>query len=165
MSLKILGIDPGYARLGWCVISQNDEIKYLDGGCILTNKNDHKMIRYKQIYDNICNIIKTYKINVLGIEDLYFSINTKTALNVAESRGIIYLCSAQNNLKVIEISPNKVKSMITGYGHSTKEQIEFMVKNQIKFNSKVKYDDYFDAIAVALATSYLYEFDNKVKIS
>ena len=102
----------------------------------------------------------------MGVEKLFFGKNSTTAIAVAQARGIVLLCAAQNNLDVIEITPNEVKQSITGYGGATKEQVIYMVTKILNLNEPPKPDDAADAVALALcharsASSLLYRGDSE----
>lgn len=150
---RILGIDPGYDRLGICVLEKesNNDYKVIFSTCLESN-------RKKEIYERIFlfnkeleKIIAKYSPTELAIEKLFFTSNQKTVMGVSEARGaIIYL--AQNlGLKIYEYTPLQIKIALTGYGKADKNQVYSMLKNilKLKDNSQKKLDDEHDAIAVA----------------
>lgn len=150
----ILGIDPGYERLGIAVIEKvakrKDAIVFSD--CYQTDKTLPHPNRLLHISNRCRDIIDQYAPVVLGIETLFFSGNKKTALAVSEVRGVILALAAEKNLEILEFTPGEIKMAITGYGKASKEQVTSMVQTLLSFKKKA-YDDEFDAIAVALTTS------------
>lgn len=148
--MKVLGIDPGLAQVGWAILEKNSTINLIDYGCIKTNKTLAFCLRIEKIYQNIVNLINTHKPDTLAIEDLYFAKNVKTALIVAQVMGVIKLAGIKSNLKVVEYTPLNIKITITGYGKADKKQIEYMTSKLLSLKKKVKPDHAADATAVAL---------------
>jgi crossover junction endodeoxyribonuclease RuvC len=153
----ILGIDPGYDRMGVCVLEKvsNNENKILFSVCLESNKKDDLNERIYQIGKELEKIILKYKIEELAIEKLFFTTNQKTAMGVAESRGaVIFLCK-NLKVKIFEYTPLQIKSALTGYGKADKNQVYFMLNKILKLEQKLKkqYDDEYDAIAVAYTHS------------
>jgi len=150
----ILGIDPGFGRVGFGVIEKikNGEWKALDYGCIETSPKKTFSDRLLDIYEAIGFLIKKYKPVVVGVEKLYFARNVTTAIEVAQARGVILLCAVQAGLQVDEFTPQQVKQSITGYGKAEKQQMQKMVAMILKIKGKIKSDDAADALAVALCT-------------
>src|SRR3989344_4777587 len=148
---RILGIDPGYGRLGIAVIENergNQKLVYSE--CFETSNNLPHEERLALIGDRVKFVIKKFKPNKLGLETLLFSKNVKTALQVAEARGVILAESARKNIEVVEFNPNSIKMAVTGYGKSDKKQIMDMLHKILKINKIIKHDDEYDAIAVAI---------------
>ncbi len=153
--MKILGIDPGIGRCGWAVLeTQNTKLNLLNCGCIETKTNGEIAQRLKVLFENLNEIIKKYKPEILAIEDLFFNKNAKTNLMVGEARGIILLTAALNNIPVISYTPLQVKIALTGYGRAEKSQVGFMVKNILKLEKLPKPDDTVDAIAIAITQGF-----------
>lgn len=145
-----LGIDPGFARCGYAFIeSENSIYKIIDSGLIETFQKTEYNQRLKKIYEELNNLIEKHKPDNAAIEELFFSKNTKTALKVAEARGIIILALTVNNIDFKEYKPKEVKSQITGNGNANKDAVIRMVN--LFTNSKIKQDDTADAVAIALA--------------
>lgn len=145
-----LGIDPGFARCGYAFIeSKNSIYKIVDCGLIETFQNTEYNQRLKKIYEELNNLIIKYKPNNAAIEELFFSKNLKTAIKVAEARGIIILALTINNIDFKEYKPKEVKSQITGNGNADKESVIKMVN--LFTGSKIIQDDTADAVAIALA--------------
>ncbi len=150
--MKILAIDPGYERLGVCVLEKNknqkEKLLYSD-----TFKTDAKLEFTQRLFligQELERIIEEYKPKALSIEKLFFNTNQKTATNVSETRGaVIYIC-LKNKMKVFQYTPLEIKTAITGYGRSEKKQVLFMLKQLIEIKKEIKYDDEYDAIACGL---------------
>ncbi|MEN8253708.1 MAG: crossover junction endodeoxyribonuclease RuvC [Patescibacteria group bacterium] len=151
----ILGIDPGYDRVGYCLAQiLNSKLEILDFGCIQTNKQNSLTQRYQETSKNLNKIIKKYKPNILAIETVLFSVNKKTAMRVAEAKGVITQICLTNNLEIFEYNPNQIKLAITGNGKADKKAVEKMLKLELKLPNKKTLDDAMDAIAIA-QTHYL----------
>ena len=126
--MKTLGIDPGFARCGYAFIeSKNSVYKIVDCGLIETFQNMEYNQRLKKIYEELNNLIVKYKPENAAIEELFFSKNSKTALKVAEARGIIILALTINNIDFKEYKPKEVKSQITGNGNANKDAVIKMI--------------------------------------
>lgn len=153
-TLKILGIDPGYDRLGLAVVEKSTSgLTLLFSDCLQTNKKSDLSSRFLFLGKEIEKIIRKEKPDVAALETLYFSVNQKTAGKVAEVRGMItYLC-AELGLPVFEYNPMQVKSCVVGWGGAGKKQVIELVKKQITVPDSVKIDDEYDAIAIALTHS------------
>lgn len=154
MSIKILAIDPGYERVGIAVIekassnSGDEELIYSD--CFKTSAKLPFLERLRLIGEEVERIIKKYKPTAFAIEKLFFNTNQKTATMVSEVRGAFIYIALKNKLKVFEYTPLQIKVAVCGDGHGDKEQVIAMVKNLIKIEKQIKYDDEYDAIAVGL---------------
>lgn len=148
----ILGIDPGFGRMGYGVIEKlkTGEWRALDFGCIDTSPKKTFVARLQEVYDGVDFIIKKYHPSVVGVEKLYFARNVTTAIEVAQARGVILLCAAQAGLQIDEYTPQQVKQAITGYGKAEKVQMQKMVAIILGIKGKIKSDDAADALAVAL---------------
>lgn len=148
---RILGIDPGYGRLGIAIIeSVNKKPKLIHSECFETSAKLEHPKRLGLVLKKIKEIIKKFKPNKLAIETLIFSKNVKTALKVAEVRGAIIAEAVNKRVKIFEYHPNSIKIAVTGYGKSDKKQIIFMLEKILGLKKKFKHDDEYDAIAVAL---------------
>lgn len=154
--MKILGIDPGYERLGVAIVEKaegvgsNKEI-LLYSECFKTSAKLPMHERLYLIGQKVDGIIKQYKPDSLAIETLFFTNNQKTALNVSEVRGVIIYESKRNGLEISEHTPNQIKSAITGYGKSDKTSMMKIIPMLVKIPAgKISQDDEYDAIAVAL---------------
>lgn len=154
----IMGIDPGFARVGWAVITEkNSTVTPIAFGCIETQKEKKSEIRLAEIYDRLTMLMKKHQPEALAVEDLFFSTNAKTAIAVGESRGVILLATARANVPVISYSPLTVKRAITGDGKADKKQIEHMVMLTLRLKQAPKPDDTVDALAIAMTHAYSYK--------
>ena len=146
----ILGIDPGYDRMGYGIIKKElNNWKVLHYGCVQTSKKQTHLERLKQISDELKKIIEEFKPIAVGVEELFFVKNAKTAIKVGEARGVILLTCAQFCLPVFEFTPMQVKQLISGYGGANKEQIQKMVGLTFGIKTKITPDDAADALAIA----------------
>ncbi len=151
----ILGIDPGYAIVGYGVIEyKNMRFRTLAYGAITTPAHTTPEDRIKVIYDELDTLIKMYKPDCMAIEELFFNTNQKTAILVAEARGVMLLCAVNNGLKVYEYTPLQVKQAVVGYGRAEKKQVIAMVVNFLNLEKKPKLDDTADALAIAVCHAH-----------
>lgn len=149
--MRILSADPGYDRLGVAVIekgSGKEELVHSD--CVLTNNKDDLKERLLDMGEKFEALIHEFEPEGVAIETLYFNLNQKTAIAVAESRGILLYLAAKHKLPVFEYTPQQIKVAVTGYGKSTKKQVAEMVERLVSVEKKIQYDDEYDAIAVGL---------------
>lgn len=151
----ILGIDPGYAIIGYGIIDYNaNRFSVVEYGAVTTNANTKFTSRLDKIYAELNDIILRYKPDVISIEKLYFNTNTTTAIDVAQARGVILLAATHNNVPVFEYTPLQVKSAVTGYGRAEKKQVMDMVTNILRLDKIPKPDDTADALAIAVCHAH-----------
>ncbi|PIU77857.1 MAG: crossover junction endodeoxyribonuclease RuvC [Candidatus Moranbacteria bacterium CG_4_10_14_3_um_filter_44_15] len=149
--MKILGIDPGTAITGWAVVEEKKgEPRLIACGCINTSKLKSDADRLVEIGEDIATLIKKHKPREVAVEDLFFFKNLKTAITVAQSRGVILYKIKKNKLPLFSYTPLQVKQALTGYGRADKRQIQIMVKNVLKLKNTLKPDDAADATAIAI---------------
>ncbi len=149
--MRILGIDPGLAIVGYCIVEyKNDESTLISSGSIQTGKNKTDSGRLLEIETDMQTVIDKYKPEVASIEKLFYFKNQKTVIPVAEARGVILSVLEKNKLPISEFTPIEVKQIITGYGRATKEDVAKVVAMSIKYNKLPKLDDTLDSIAIAL---------------
>jgi len=149
---RILGIDPGYGRVGVGIIEgSRDTWKILHYECIETNPKASFIERLSDIEVQLRAIVQKYVPTHAAVEQLFFSKNTTTALKVSEARGAICLLLHQQGLPIIEIGPGEVKQYITGYGNANKSQVQTMVAMSLGLKNKKIQDDAADALAIALS--------------
>lgn len=156
---RILGIDPGYDRLGVSILTGTaSRPEYLFSTCVVTNRNKEFADRLLQISRELQNIIQIWQPDTLSIEDIFIVNNQKTAVKVAEARGVCLLLARSLGLKIEEYTPLQVKSTLTGYGKSDKNQVGFMVQKILKlddvFLKDRHHDDELDALALALTSLF-----------
>jgi len=158
--VRILGIDPGIGRTGWAIVDfDKNTPKAIAYGCIETTINGEMPARLLAIKQELERIIASHNPQALGIEDLFFANNAKTAFAVGQARGVVLLLAAEHNLSVGIYTPLQVKSAITGYGKAEKAQVGKMVKVLLHLEAVPKPDDTADALAIALT----YAFSSKMK--
>lgn len=155
----ILGIDPGFARLGWAVIKDSGKLTALNYGCIETSARDEHAGRLLEISQRLGEIIKKYKPDIAGTEKLFFSKNVKTAMQVGEARGAILLTLARAGIKPLEFTPGEVKQAAAGWGSADKGQIQRMVKTILGLAEIPRPDDAADALAIAICAASIKKFD------
>ena len=149
--MRILGIDPGYERLGIAVLEKKSgKERVLFSACFKTSPKLEFPERLNLVGEEIERIIQKYKPEVLAIETLFLNTNQKTAMRVAEVRGVALNEAVKRNLKVFEASPPQIKVAIAGYGRADKQQIKKMVKMLVNIEVGRESDDELDAIAIAL---------------
>lgn len=149
--MVILGIDPGIAIVGFGLInSERGNFSVIDYGVIRTPKEESVPVRLRLIADALTELIEKYKPECIAVEELFFTNNQKTAIVVAEARGVILLTSIDKCGRLYEYTPLQIKQAITGYGRADKLQIQTMVKVLLKLKTIPKPDDAADALAVAL---------------
>lgn len=150
-SNTILGIDPGYGRMGIAVIEsekRNPTLVYSE--CFETDSKLPHSKRLLALGERLAEVIKKYNPGKIAVETLLWSKNKKTALQVAEARGVILFEAAKHGALICEYNPNQIKLAVTGYGKSDKKQIINMVSKLVKLKPRARHDDEYDAIAVAL---------------
>ncbi|MDD5318955.1 MAG: crossover junction endodeoxyribonuclease RuvC [Candidatus Pacebacteria bacterium] len=151
--MKILAIDPGYERLGIAILEKNKsdkKEKLLYSDCFKTSAKIPFCERLVLIGDQIEKIIEIYKPAALSIETLFITNNQKTAMHVAEARGVIIYEASRAGLSVSEYTPLQVKLATTGHGSGDKKQIIKMLPNLISLNKEIRHDDEYDAIALGI---------------
>ncbi|MDO8564584.1 MAG: crossover junction endodeoxyribonuclease RuvC [bacterium] len=150
--MRILAIDPGYERLGIAVLEKKlrgkEEVVF--SSCLRTSKEEEHSKRLEAIGKGVADVIAKYKPEVLAIEKLFLVTNHKTAMAVAEARGVILHEAAKRNMPVREFTPLQVKIAVTGYGRSDKTQVTAMVERLIQLPAGKRLDDEYDAIAIGL---------------
>ena len=153
--MKILGIDPGFERVGIAILEKqlHQKEKLIFSECFKTSAKLEFSERLKLIGEKINTIIKKYQPEVLAIETLFLNTNQKTVMRVAEARGVIIYEAQIAGLKIFEASPPQIKIATTGYGRADKKQINKMVKILIPVDKSKESDDELDAIAIALTAS------------
>jgi crossover junction endodeoxyribonuclease RuvC len=149
--MKILGIDPGTATTGWAVIAENKgNFEIQSHGCINTSKHKSDCDRLVEIAMDVEEIIRKYKPDEAAVENLFFFKNLKTAITVAQARGVLLYKLKKLGLAVHEYTPLQVKQALTGYGRAEKNQIQQMVKSILKLKCIPRPDDAADAAAIAI---------------
>lgn len=152
--MKILGIDPGMAIVGYGIIEAEDNnIILTASGSIQTDKNLSDSKRLLEIYNDLTTIVEKYNPDCASVEELFFFKNQKTVIPVAEARGVIITVLEKFNIPTFSYTPMVVKQVLTGYGRAEKKEVEQMVKIALNSDKLPKLDDTVDAIAIAICHS------------
>ena len=149
--MKIIGIDPGMAIVGYGIIDTgNNKPELITSGSIQTNKDLPDSKRLAEIFNDLSSIIEKYKPDCASVENLFFFKNQKTVIPVAEARGVILTVLEKYDIPSFSYTPMEVKQVMTGYGRAEKKEVEQMVKIALETDTLPKLDDTVDAIAIAL---------------
>lgn len=153
--MRILGIDPGIATVGYGVIDyENEKFSTVATGAIVTPSGLDLERRLSIVYDDMCELIDTYKPSEFSIEELFFNTNITTGIAVAEARGVILLAASKKNLIIAEYTPLQVKQSVVGYGRAEKKQVQEMVRLILGLKKIPKPDDAADALALAICHAH-----------
>jgi crossover junction endodeoxyribonuclease RuvC len=153
--MRILGIDPGYAIVGYGVIDyQNTRFSVVDYGAILTDAGTPFNERLEQIYDETCALMQRWKPQAMAIEKLFYNTNAKTVIDVGQARGALILAAQKNALEIAEYTPLQVKQSVVGYGRAEKKQVQEMTKLILNLPKIPKPDDTADALAIAICHAH-----------
>ncbi|EFI42238.1 MULTISPECIES: crossover junction endodeoxyribonuclease RuvC [Peptoniphilus] len=161
----ILGIDPGFAIVGYGIIEVvGNKYKVLDYGAITTDSKMSFPLRLEKIYLKLEDLVKKYKPDDIAFEELFFNKNAKTAMAVSHARGVMILCGKLNHKELFEYTPLQIKQAIAGYGRAEKKQIQEMVKFILKLKETPKPDDVADALAVAITHASSLKFKDMFRM-
>ena len=161
--MRILGIDPGFAITGYSIIDYIGNKFYLrTSGAILTEAKTSFPLRLEKINKELSEIIENYNPDAMSIEELFFNNNAKTAINVAQARGVILVTARMHNLDIFEYTPLQVKQAVTGYGRADKIQVQRMVKMILNEEKLPKLDDVTDSMAMAICHAHSEKFSEKL---
>ncbi len=153
--MRILGIDPGYAILGWGLIDvKGNRFSVVDYGSILTEAKQDMPSRLQALYRGLSGLIEKYEPDEASIEELFFNNNAKTAILVGEARGVAVLACADGGLPINEYTPLQIKQALVGYGRAEKKQVQYMVKTLLNLDCVPKPDDTADALAAAICHAH-----------
>ena len=151
----ILGIDPGIAIVGYGVLEYTKgKFRTIAMGSIETPAGVDVEERLRMVYDDMCEILDTYRPDEMAIEELFFNTNQKTAIAVAEARGVILLSAVQRGVPISEYTPLQVKQSVVGYGRAEKKQVIALVKMILGMENGPKLDDTADALALAICHAH-----------
>lgn len=155
--MKIIGIDPGYAIVGFGVLNyEKTKFSVIDYGAITTPAEMDFKLRLKEIYSDLNEVIAKHKPTHMAVERLYFTTNQKTAIDVSQARGVIILAAVQNNIELFEYTPLQVKLSVVGYGKAIKSQVQEMTAKILGLAKSPKPDDVADALAIAICHAHSY---------
>ena len=164
---RILGIDPGYATIGFGMIDADRiNLRAMQYGAITTPPDKPFHLRLEQIYDDMLQLLDALKPEAVSIEELFFNTNITTGIQVAHGRGVILLACTKFDVPVFEYTPLQVKQAVVGYGRAQKHQVMDMTKRILKLDQIPRPDDAADGLALAICharsrTSLLSEYMNK----
>lgn len=149
--MRILGIDPGIATIGFAVLDfDKNRYRLVKCGVITTPAHTSLSMRLDRIYDDLCELIELFSPDCVSIEELFFNTNLTTGISVAHGRGVILLACHKHGLRIYEYTPLQVKQSVVGYGRAEKHQVMDMVKRLCSLKDAPKPDDAADAVALAL---------------
>ena len=152
---RIIGIDPGYATLGWGVVDYaGSRFKAIAYGAITTQPDLPFEQRLEEVYNRLYLLLEQYTPQCMGIEKLYFTKNVTTGIDVAGARGVVLLCARKYGLNIGEYTPMQVKQAVAGYGKAEKNQVMQMTKTLLALPALPKPDDVADALAVAICHAH-----------
>lgn len=161
--MKILGIDPGYATIGYGIIEKaNNSLRPIGVGTIVTPKQESIPFRLAMIDEALTKIIKEVKPDVIAVEELFFNTNITTGIKVAQARGVILLCAIKECGRLYEYTPLQIKQALTGNGRAEKHQVQYMVKALLGLKDVPKPDDAADALAVAICHANMSEYSQRI---
>ena len=153
--MKILGIDPGYAILGWGIVEmKGNSFKALNYGAVTTPAGMDMTDRLKILYNSLMNIIAEEEPDIASVEELFFNTNSKTVIMVGQARGVALLACANSGIPVYEYTPLQIKQGLVGYGRAEKKQVQSMVKTILGLSAVPKPDDTADALAAAICCGH-----------
>lgn len=165
--MRIIGIDPGIATIGFAVIDQDkNKIRLVKCGVITTPAHTSLSSRLERIYEDMCSLLDMFSPDAVSVEELFFNTNITTGISVAHGRGVILLACAKAGVDIFEYTPLQVKQSVVGYGRAEKKQVMDMVRRICDLAAPPKPDDAADAVALAICharsrTSLLYRSDNQ----
>lgn len=151
----ILGIDPGYAIVGYGVLEyKNNHFKTIDYGAITTEAGTDFNRRLEIVYDELSALMEKYKPDAMSVEKVFYNSNAKTVIDVSQARGVIMLAAQKHKIPVFEYTPLQVKQSVVGYGRAEKKQIQEMIKRILFLEKVPKPDDTADALAMAVCHAH-----------
>ncbi|MDR0223395.1 MAG: crossover junction endodeoxyribonuclease RuvC [Oscillospiraceae bacterium] len=155
--MRIMGVDPGYATVGFGIVEYaNGKFAAAGYGAVTTKADAAFETRLAEIYADLFGIIDKYRPEFMAVERLFFTTNRKTAIDVAQARGIILLAAANKGVEIAEYTPLQVKQAVTGYGKAVKKQVQEMTARILSLSEIPKPDDVADALAVAVCHAHSY---------
>lgn len=155
---RILGIDPGFDRLGFGVIEMHgSDAAWIAHGHLQTSKGDDYSLRLQQVRDEVKRVIAEYQPSAVAVEELFFQTNVTTAMKVGMARGAVLLAIADAGLPLVELTPNQVKQGVAGWGGADKKQVQDMVCRLLKLKEVPTPDDAADALAIAIVGGMMFK--------
>lgn len=160
----VLGIDPGFGRVGYGIIEYNkNKYRVIEYGSITTEAGLNFCKRLNKIEKDLQSICSKYTIDMASVEKLFFNTNITTGIQVAEARGVILNTLENLNIEVFEYTPLQIKQALVGYGRADKIQIKNMVKKYLNLETMPKLDDTTDALAMAICHTHSYKMNSMLK--
>lgn len=157
----VLGIDPGFGRVGYGIIEYSkNKYRVIEYGSITTDADMKFSKRLNKIEKDLVSVCSRYTIDVASVEKLFFNTNISTGIQVAEARGVILNTLENLNIDVAEYTPLQIKQALVGYGRADKLQIKSMVKSFLKLEVMPKLDDTTDALAIAICHTHSHKFND-----
>jgi crossover junction endodeoxyribonuclease RuvC len=160
--VRILGIDPGTARLGYAILEIDGNPVALDYGIVETRSTADMAHRLLDVHESLQQLISNFRPDVMAVEQLFFARNVTTALTVGQARGVAMLAAAKAGMPVVEYTPAQVKQAVAGYGKAHKHQIQQMVQILLGLDHPPTPDDAADALAIALCHAQSHSFLDRV---
>ena len=149
--MKILGIDPGYAIVGYGVLDyRSNHFTVLDYGAITTDAGTPFGRRLEIIFDELTALLEKHRPDAISIEKVFYNNNAKTVIDVSQARGVLMLAAQKMHVPVFEYTPLQVKQSVVGYGRAEKKQIQEMTRRILNLETVPKPDDTADALAMAI---------------
>lgn len=159
----ILGIDPGYAIIGYGAIEKNgNNLRALDYGTIQTPKDESIPVRLAMLDGALSKLMRQFKPDAVSVEELFFNSNVTTGIKVAQARGVILVCAIKECGRLYEYTPLQIKQTLTGNGRADKKQMQFMVKSLLGLKVEPKPDDAADALAAAICHARMPEYSTRI---
>jgi crossover junction endodeoxyribonuclease RuvC len=162
--VRILGLDPGTATVGYGLIEiQDGRPVVITYGVLSTSPDDGDTAqRLQLVYQGLNNLIEQYRPDAAAVEELFFGRNITTAIRVGQARGVLLLALANAGISIAEYSPPKIKEAVSGYGKASKQQVQFMVQSMLDLDEIPYPDDAADGLAVALTHYQHYRYESMV---
>ena len=164
--MVILGLDPGIGTMGWGVIEKDarGNCTAVDYGVVKTPKDENIAVRLCMLEEGVNQLFDKFKPDETAFEELFFSKNITTGINVAQARGVMLLTANKRCGRIFEYTPNQIKQALTGYGKADKGQMQRMVTTHLHLSSIPRPDDAADALGVALCHAFTSRFASLFKI-
>lgn len=163
MDLRVMGIDPGIAIVGFGFIDKNgSKLTPVQYGCIQTEAHTPDEDRLLHVYEGTVQLIEKYKPDTVAFEKLFFNRNVTNAMSVSQARGVMILAATQKGLPIAEYTPMQVKQAVVGYGKAEKRQVQEMIRMFLNLQKIPKPDDVADALAVAVCHAHSYVLNSKI---
>jgi crossover junction endodeoxyribonuclease RuvC len=161
--MRIIGIDPGLASTGYGVIDHDGcQSRLVTAGCIETVGTAPLARRLRTIHDDLAEVIRRTAPDCAAMEQLFFCTNIRTAISVAQGRGVAILATAAAELPLHEYTPLQIKQAVAGYGKATKQQVEHMVRAMLRLDTELDTSHAADALAAALCHAHASKFADAV---